>query len=101
MGLRDSLKHVSNAKKLARQLSGHKPGRRCSHSIPSPTKEVLETKREHRQFEAMYEGLTGSIHQFSAQVGRFQDAHRPIFERVYVQTRKLLFDFFGTAVDVS
>lgn len=92
---------MANAKSLARQLDQQNQVPLCSNiSVSGVGKDSIDPKKPQKDFELMYEGLTAHIHQFIASVAQFQHEHRPIFERVYIQTRKVLFDFFGTSIDV-
>jgi len=82
-------------------LDQQKPTPLCFHTLPSsPATPHIDPKKPHKEIESRYDTLTAHIRQFTASINQFQTESRPIFEKVYVQIRKLLFDFFGTSIDV-
>lgn len=98
--LQESIRKVRNAKALAAQLDRQTRLPLCGNTAPFPERCLSDPHKPKKEFERIYDSLTTQIQQFSASVAHFQEEHRPIFDRIYVHTRKLLFDFFGTSIDV-
>lgn len=72
----------------------------CFHN-QSGTQDVTQNSAQmQRENGNMYESMTASLNQYTENINQFQENERPIFEKVYVRLRKLLFDFFGTTIEV-
>lgn len=54
-----------------------------------------------REFEYMYDCMTTHAYQFVEHLQNTQNHLLPIFDEIYVNVRKLLFDFFGSNIDVN
>lgn len=72
----------------------------CSHNRQEMHEAHQTNQQSQRENGNMYEGMTTSINQYTEKIEQFQSNEYPTFEKVYIRLRKLLFDFFGTTVEV-
>lgn len=94
--LQESIKQIKNAKECILQH----PKFICSN-VNTVQQILPDVVKGQQNSEQMYENMTNHLHQYGQSVVNFQQRTKNLFDKIYINIRKLLFDYFNTDIEVK